>query len=143
MATSRPASLLLCLLRRTLLLPFACHLGYRGLVRPVCNLELWPAHALRDAELTEQRTTSFPLLLLPLLLLQDGWRTAGGGFADAYLGLKIARVVRVARLLVTISFLVTGPSLAYDHSRCVSEREGERRCRIVHFGTENLVFLLT
>lgn len=52
-----------------------------------------------------------------LLLLQDGWRTADGGFADVYLGLKIARVVRVARLLVTVSFFVSGPSLAYDHSR--------------------------
>lgn len=48
---------------------------------------------------------------------QDGWRTSGGGFADAYLGLKITRVIRVARLFVTISFFVPEASLAFDHSR--------------------------
>lgn len=34
-----------------------------------------------------------------------------------YLGLKVTRVIRVARLLVAISFFVRGPSLAFDHSR--------------------------
>ncbi|CAM9278886.1 unnamed protein product [Ectocarpus fasciculatus] len=59
--------------------------------------------------------TVFPSYLI--LFMNDGWRTSEGGFADAYLGLKITRVIRVARLLVTISFFVQGPSLAFDHSR--------------------------
>lgn len=48
---------------------------------------------------------------------QDGLLTTQDEFTDVYLGLKVTRVFRVARLFVTISFFVQGPSLAFDHSR--------------------------
>lgn len=67
----------------------------------------------------ENGQTTPPTVPPTALRPQDGWRTSEGGVADAYLGLKITRVIRVARLLVTISFFVQGPSLAFDHSRCV------------------------
>eukprot|EP00903_Cladosiphon_okamuranus_P015886 g14672.t1 len=79
--------------------------------------------------------TVFPSYLI--LFVNDGWRTADGGFADAYLGLKIARVVRVARLLVTISFLASGPSLAYDHSRQILVL----RAQLVRWGLKTVVVI--
>ena len=50
---------------------------------------------------------------------QDGLQMSGPDLVGVYLGLKVTRVFRVARLFVTISFFVQGPSLAFDHSRCV------------------------